>query len=94
MKPRLLTEKCATCIFRPGNKMHIRPGRVRSMVTEALQNGGTITCHDTLEYGAAPEFGEAVCRGFYDAHGPRSNLVRIMERLGGFEQVAPPGGAS
>jgi|SRR4051812_42412759 hypothetical protein len=90
-KPRLLSEQCATCIFRPGNPMHLRAGRVKEMVTETLNNGATITCHDTLDYGEHPDFGEAVCRGFYDKYGPRSNLVRIMERLGGFTEVPPPG---
>lgn len=88
--PRLLARKCETCIFQPGNKMHLEPGRVRAMVTKALQDGGYITCHATLPYGEHPDFGEAICRGFYDAHGPSSNLIRIYGRLGGFDEVAPP----
>ena len=87
---RVLTEKCGTCIFRPGNLMRLNPGRLRGMVDEALSGGGYITCHDTLTYGANPDFGPAVCRGFYDAHGERSNLIRIMDRLGGTVEVAPP----
>ena len=90
MKPRVLAEKCSTCIFRPGNPMRLRPGRVKDMVDTALRGGGYITCHKTLSYGDHPEIGEAVCRGFYDAHGPASNLLRIYERLGGFEEVAAP----
>lgn len=89
-KLRVLTEKCGTCIFRPGNLMHLEPGRLRGMTEEAVRQGGYITCHDTLTYGANPDFGPAVCRGFYDAHGYRSNLVRIMQRLGGIAEVAPP----
>lgn len=87
---RVLTEKCSTCIFRPGNPMHLEPGRVRDMVDESLSGGGYITCHATLTYGANPDFGPAVCRGFYDAHGHRSNLIRIMGRLSGIAEVTPP----
>ena len=90
-KPRLLASQCATCIFRPGNPMHLRDGRLREMVTGALQQGSQgIICHDTLSYGAHPDFGGALCRGFYDAYGPQSNFIRVMERLGGFAEVDAP----
>lgn len=90
-RPRLLTDKCSTCIFRPGNPMHLSPGRVKSMVREAIQNGSQgIICHQTLSYGDNPDFGGALCRGFYDSYGPQNNFIRIMERLGGFTEVTPP----
>jgi hypothetical protein len=90
-KPRLLSRQCETCIFRPGNPMHLRPGRVKQMVSEALREGCQgIICHDTVSYGEHPDFGGALCRGFYDAFGYRNNFVRIMERLGGFTEVDPP----
>jgi hypothetical protein len=89
-KLRVLTDKCSTCIFRPGNPMHLDAGRVRDMVDESLAGGGYITCHQTLTYGEHPDFGPAVCRGFYDAHGHRSNLIRIMGRLDGIAEVPPP----
>lgn len=99
-RPRLLTEKCETCIFRPGNPMRLNAGRVREMVNAAVQSGGSIICHSTIEFRDDDEGGssrpyrddEAMCRGFYDAAGPRSNFVRVMERLGGFEEVPPPAG--
>lgn len=86
----VLREKCATCIFRPGNRMHLRPGRVDDMVREALANGGHITCHATLAYCDPQPAGEAVCRGFYDVHGPDSNLIRIAHRLGVVREVDVP----
>ena len=90
-RPRLLSEQCNTCIFRPGNPKHIRPGRLRSMISDALQEGCQgIICHATLSYGGHPEFGAALCRGFYDTIGYRNNFVRVMERIGGFQEVAPP----
>jgi len=90
-RPRLLTEQCSTCVFRPGNLMHLREGRLHDLVNENLRAGAALTCHQTLSYGEHPDFGEAVCRGFYDAVGPRSQIVRIVERLGGYDEVPPPG---
>lgn len=90
MYPRLLSEKCTTCIFRAGNLMRLRPGRLQEMVTTTLARGATITCHDTLTYGRHPRFGEAVCRGFYDSYGQQSQVVQTVERLGGFYIVDPP----
>jgi hypothetical protein len=92
-RPRLLSSQCATCIFRPGNLMHLRAGRLKSMIAEAVQEGSQgVICHDTLSYGAHPDFGGALCRGFYDKFGPQNNFVRVMERLGGFTEVDPPTG--
>jgi hypothetical protein len=90
-RPRLLSRQCETCIFRPGNLIRLRRGRLKDMVAGALQQGSQgVICHDTLSYGAHPDHGGALCRGFYDAYGPQSNFVRIMERLGGFTEVEPP----
>jgi len=90
-RPRLLSRQCATCILLPGNRMSLRPGRLKDLVAGALQQGCQgIICHDTLSYGPNPHFGPALCRGFYDQFGPRSNFIRVMERLGGFTEVDPP----
>jgi hypothetical protein len=90
-RPRLLSEQCQTCIFRQGNPMHLRPGRLKEMCNEANREGSQgIVCHDTLTYGNHPDYGPALCRGYYDAMGYLNNFVRIMERLGGFQEVAPP----
>jgi hypothetical protein len=88
--PRLLAEKCSTCIFRPGNRMSLRTGRVKQMVNDSISGGGFITCHKTLDYGEHPDAGAAICRGFFDAYGPMSNVIRIYERLGGFDEVSEP----
>ncbi len=87
--PRLLKDKCPTCIFRPGNPMHLNAGRVKSMVDKCLQGGGFITCHSTLKFYGRP-IGPSICRGFYDAHADSSNLLRIFARLGGFVEVDLP----
>lgn len=80
----VMAEKCATCIFRPGNPMHLAPGRVKQMVEDSVADGAGITCHSTL-YGVAPQ--EATCRGFYDAHGERVGAFRLATRLGLIEEV-------
>lgn len=56
--------------------MHLEPGRVRSMVDEAVAAGGTIPCHETLDGPAS------ICRGFWDAHRHRVPLLQVAERLG------------
>jgi hypothetical protein len=73
--------QCATCIGRPGNLMHLEPGRVESMVADA-QPDGCIPCHAHLYQGAHVE---PVCRWFYDNHATRP--IRIAERLGLIEWV-------
>ena len=65
---RLLSQRCATCILRPGDKMHLGPERLRAIITEALAAGTFVVCHDTLTYGDFPDYGPAICRGFYDAY--------------------------
>lgn len=90
-KPRLLSAQCETCIYRPGNLMRLRPGRLRAITEAALVDGCQgVICHDTLSYGPDPGFGAALCRGFYDAFGARSGFVRVIERIGGFTEVEPP----
>jgi hypothetical protein len=91
-RPQLCAGQCATCIGRPGNLMDLRPGRLRGMVNGALQSGGLIICHETLSYGQNPERGRAACRWFYEQFGHLSNIIRITERLGGFDEIELPAG--
>lgn len=94
--PRTLKEKCATCVFRSGNLMHLGKGRLKEMADGANANGSWIKCHETLEYGPYPDFGEAICRGFYDTNATKSWGIRLAlvfaERLGlkGLPEVDPP----
>lgn len=76
-------ERCATCIFRPGNLMGLQRGRVRSMIDAATRIGGVIPCHETI-LGQRDQ--EAVCRGFYDLH--PTPALQLAERLGVIEDVA------
>lgn len=88
-KPRLLTDQCTTCVFRPGNLMHLPPGRLKELVDHNRRVGAGLTCHQTLSY-AETGADRAFCRGFYDAY-PDTRIFQISERLmGGFTPVAPP----
>lgn len=66
-------ELCSTCVFRPGNLMELRAGRVRQMVDEAKEHDSGIVCHQTLDGD------NATCRGFFDRY-PTTPL-QIAERL-------------
>lgn len=89
-KVHVCREQCSTCIFRPGNQMHLEPGRVADMIADATKNESAIICHSTLcEAGAGSGGGgNAVCRGFFDSH-PTAPL-QIAERMGRIEFVTPP----
>jgi hypothetical protein len=64
---------CETCIFRPGDLMQLKPGRVRGMVDEALARDSAIICHSTLDgY-------KSLCRGFFDKY--KTQSLQIAERL-------------
>lgn len=84
-RPRVLAEQCTTCIFRPGNLMHLKRGRLKQITEGARRADSFITCHATLPgmSGAQP----AVCRGFFDRY--TTSFLRVMGRLGGWHQVPP-----
>lgn len=77
--PRVLARKCATCIYRPGNLMHLRPGRREEMQEHAVANGSWIVCHSTLP--AAGTDRQAICRGFYDVAGRDTVGIRLAHAL-------------
>lgn len=96
---RILTEQCATCIFRPSNLMHLREGRVKQMITDCQTYDTHVPCHETMEYDDSDEEGNAVgvtdgspvCRGFYDRYPGVGQMIRISERLNLVEFTPPPG---
>jgi hypothetical protein len=88
--PRLLRGKCGTCIYRPGNLMHLNPGRREEMERQAVQNGSWIICHCTLPINPANPGWQAICRGFYDVHGQESIGIRFAHAFGGLVEVEPP----
>ncbi|MCX4387301.1 hypothetical protein OG777_10190 [Micromonospora peucetia] len=87
-KSRLLSRQCDTCIFAPGNRMHLAAGRLRDLVVEARRRESFIVCHDTLPHHLYPEASPAICRGFADRY--RTQALQLIERLFGFVEVDPP----
>lgn len=59
-----MSEMCETCIFRPGNKLQLKPGALKQLIDGAVKDESCIPCHKTT-YGQDKR-GEAICRGFYD----------------------------
>lgn len=75
-KVHVQVSKCDTCIYRPGNLMHLEPGRKDEMQAGAVAGEGVIPCHKTLFHGE-----ESVCRGFFDVCKDQG-LLQVAERLG------------
>lgn len=78
---------CSTCIFRPGNLMHLTPGTVKSMTdtTEKDGDGAVIVCHQTLGTDQ-----NAVCRGWLDSKvGQQDKLMRLAYALDLVEEINP-----
>ena len=69
---RLLSERCPTCILRPGDPMHLGAERTAAFIRHALDAGSYVVCHETLTYGDFPDYGPAICRGFFDAYRDRT----------------------
>lgn len=80
---RVLRERCATCIFRPGNPLGLMPGRLREVVVDALKADRAVICHDTYDRAE-----QAVCRGFFDRYD--TTPLRLARRLGMVAEIKPP----
>lgn len=62
----VMADRCATCVYRPGNLMNLMPGRLPQLTRENLERQSHLTCHSTLLYGTSTRLRPAVCRGFAD----------------------------
>lgn len=71
---RVCDDLCSTCIYRPGNLMHLKPGRLQGMTDEAVEQEGHVVCHQTL--GTTEP---AICAGF--ARHPLGRLRSLALRL-------------
>jgi hypothetical protein len=88
MKPRLFAERCATCVFRPGNLMSLQTGRLADLVAANRRTGSMLICHETLDEDVA----DVMCRGYFDAYAEESAVAQVMERLFGpewYDEVEP-----
>ncbi|WP_234537693.1 hypothetical protein [Streptomyces shenzhenensis] len=82
---RVCARRCDSCIFHPGNLMHLQPGRVASMVTRARETEGHVVCHKTLGTESP-----AICRGFADGPDQGNSLaLRLARVLGTLREISP-----
>lgn len=94
-RPQVFTARCHTCVFRPGNRMHLAPGRLKRLIEDHRAEGSLLICHETL-YGQHPELGETMCRGFFDAYAATSRVAQLMAFIFGdawYAEVHPPADA-
>jgi hypothetical protein len=86
-KIHVLSEKCATCIFRPKERF-VEGRTVADLVRETKDDpGATVTCHDTLH--ARPQ-ADAICRGWWDNLAHLDPLLMMAQDFGIVEEVPPP----
>lgn len=89
-KVHLLSEKCATCIFKPKERP-VDGARVAGMVRATMDtDGATVVCHHTLYQKEGNPQENAICRGWYERLGDRDSLLQAAERMGIIKEVPPP----
>ena len=86
-KVHVMSEKCSTCIFRPGNLMHLSPGKVKEMVDRSIGDESAITCHKTLPFAANHGQQQAVCRGFMESYAGQVSTLRLALHFGIIKEV-------
>lgn len=87
-KVRVLSHRCSTCLFRRGHPFG--EDRAAEVIETNVARGALLTCHTTLPYGPYPDFGPAVCAGFWARHGMQTAAGRIARFLLGIVRVRPP----
>jgi hypothetical protein len=70
--------------------MHLGAEHTARFVRQALDAGTYVVCHQTLTYGDHPDFGPAICRGFFDAYAGRSPALRLLQAFSRLTEVEPP----
>lgn len=92
---RVLTSQCETCIFRPGNLMHLDKGRLADMIRECKEKDAHVPCHETIDYSRGKEGTNclepgpaAICAGFAERYEP--TILQLAHRLDAVSPVDPP----
>ena len=70
--------------------MHLGPERTAAFIRQVLAAGSYVVCHDTLSYGDFPEYGPAVCRGFFDRYRDRNPALLILQAGRRLTEIPPP----
>lgn len=89
-KVGVLSRRCSTCIFR--RDQPFGADRAAEVIERNVAAGALLTCHSTLPYGPYPEFGPAVCAGFWVQHAMSTAAGRIARFMLGIIRVEPPNG--
>jgi hypothetical protein len=70
--------------------MHLGPARTAAFIRHTLDAGSYVVCHDTLTYGDYPDYGPAICRGFFDAFRNRTRDLLLLQAARRLTEVPPP----
>ena len=70
--------------------MHLGPERTAAFIRQVLDAGSYVVCHDTLTYGDFPDYGPAICRGFFDGYRDRTRDLLILQAGRRLTEVPPP----
>jgi len=84
----VLDAQCETCVFRPGNLMHLSPERMREITVGNVRADTALPCHSTLY---RDDVEPAVCRGFFERYGNATlplRLAQLLDRVT-FDAVPP-----
>jgi hypothetical protein len=67
--------------------MRLGTERTRQVIDHNLTADALLTCHSTLPYGDRPEFGPAVCAGYWLRHRDDVAAGRIAQLFLGIQHV-------
>ena len=70
--------------------MYLGPERTAAFIRQVLDAGSYVVCHQTLTYGDFPDYGPAICRGFFDSYRDRSRVLLILQAGRRLTEVPPP----
>ncbi len=70
----VLNDMCETCVFKPGDRMNLEPGRLRGMIQGALKDESCIPCHSTIR---RDDTAPAICHGFWRRYAHRVVTLRL-----------------
>lgn len=85
---RVLRHRCSTCIYRRDQPFGAE--RATDVIETNVARGALLTCHSTLPYGPHPDFGPAVCAGFWAEHAMATAAGRMAQFVLGITRIAPP----
>lgn len=93
-KVRVLKSRCATCIFWPDSRSVLSSApdceeRTAEVIKRNVRAEALLTCHSTLRDAEYPDFGPAVCNGYWAEH--RDVVAgRVAQHVIGIIKIDPP----